>query len=376
MSDVNIFDNQIKLKDVEELLLLGMSINLPVFMLSGPGRGKSSIVKQFADKYFDGKMQTLILSRIESSDLALPIPTKNDDGTYSTHFAISELLPKEPCVLFLDEFSQSNSSVQCIVQQLLLEGSFMHYKLPKGTYIVLAGNRTQDNANSGEVLSTIANRCIMCEIKEDEQEFLEYAEEQNLHPVVIDYVRRYPGNLFGLQDEEGHPCFTTPRSMERTSEIMYQYDKGIVSESVLATAIEGTLGKNVYSKIKVSMEMVNDLPRPQDVLEGKAKPLNLNTVGLAGVHTLVTGCRVLLKNKLQDDLEAGLVYSGNFLNYLADNIINEQELLCSVAKNLVNMAAELNIPFVKIIIAAKPAYVKMMDANVQFESSIQKLLAN
>ena len=376
MHTTNIFDNQIKLKDVEELLLLGMNISLPVFMLSGPGRGKSSIVKQFADKYFNGKMQTLILSRIESSDLALPIPTKNDDGTYSTHFAISELLPKEPCVLFLDEFSQANSSVQCIVQQLLLEGSFMHYKLPKGTYIVLAGNRTQDNANSGEVLSTIANRCIMCEIKEDEQEFLEYAEEQNLHPVVIDYVRRYPGNLFGLQDEEGHPCFTTPRSMERTSEIMYQYDKGVVSESVLATAIEGTLGKNVYSKIKVSMEMVNDLPRPQDVLEGKAKGLDLNRVGLAGVHTLITGCRVLLKNKLQDDLETGLVYSGNFLNYLADNIINEQELLCSVANNLVNMAAELNVPFVKIIIAAKPAYVKMMDANIQFESSIQKLLAN
>ena len=376
MHNTNIFDNQIKLKDVEELLLLGMNISLPVFMLSGPGRGKSSIVKQFADKYFNGKMQTLILSRIESSDLALPIPTKNDDGTYSTHFAISELLPKEPCVLFLDEFSQANSSVQCIVQQLLLEGSFMHYKLPKGTYIVLAGNRTQDNANSGEVLSTIANRCIMCEIKEDEQEFLEYAEEQNLHPVVIDYVRRYPGNLFGLQDEEGHPCFTTPRSMERTSEIMYQYDKGVVSESVLATAIEGTLGKNVYSKIKVSMEMVNDLPRPQDVLEGKAKGLDLNRVGLAGVHTLITGCRVLLKNKLQDDLETGLVYSGNFLNYLADNIINEQELLCSVANNLVNMAAELNVPFVKIIIAAKPAYVKMMDANIQFESSIQKLLAN
>lgn len=376
MSNVNIFDNQIKLKDVEELLLLGMNINLPVFMLSGPGRGKSSIVKQFADKYFNGKMQTLILSRIESSDLALPIPTKNDDGTYSTHFAISELLPKEPCVLFLDEFSQSNSSVQCIVQQLLLEGSFMHYELPKGTYVILAGNRSQDNANSGEVLSTIANRCIMCEIKEDEQEFLDYAEEQNLHPVVIDYVRRYPGNLFGLQDEEGHPCFTTPRSMERTSDIMYQYDKGIVSESVLATAIEGVLGKNVYSKIKVSMEMVNDLPDPRDVLEGKAKGLDLNRVGLAGVHTLITGCRVLLRNRLQDDLEAGLVYSGNFLNYLADNIIDEQELLCSVADNLVNMAAELNVPFVKIIIAAKPAYVKMMQANIQFESRIQKLLAN
>lgn len=184
MQNISMFDHQIKLKDIEELLLLGMNINLPVFMLSGPGRGKSSIVKQFADKYFDGKMQTLILSRIESSDLALPIPTKNDDGTYSTHFAISELLPKEPCVLFLDEFSQSNSSNQRIVQQLLLEGSFMHYELPKGTYVVLAGNRTQDNANSGEVLSTIANRCIMCEIKEDEQEFLDELRERNFQHYV------------------------------------------------------------------------------------------------------------------------------------------------------------------------------------------------
>lgn len=374
MSNISMFDHQIKLKDVEELLVLGRNIKLPVFLLSGPGRGKSSIVKQFADKYFDGKMQTLILSRIESSDLALPIPTKNEDGTYNTHFAISEMLPKEPCVLFLDEFSQSSASVQCIIQQLLLEGSFMHYELPKGTFCVLAGNRSWDNANSGEVLSTIANRCLMAEIKEDEQEFLDYAEEHNLHPVIMDYVRRYPGNLFGVQDEEGHPCFTTPRSMERTSEIMYQYDKGIVSESVLATAIEGVLGKNVYSKIKVSMEMVNDLPDPRDVLEGKAKPLNLNKVGLAGVHTLVTGCRTLLKNKLQDDLETGLVYSGNFLGYLTNNIIEEQELLCSVVAKLNIMSNELDIPLIKIVSSCREAYLKMMKSNISFDSEVQKLL--
>lgn len=376
MYSVDIFDYQIKLTDIEQLLLLGKNINLPVFMLSGPGRGKSSIVKQFADKYFGGKMQTLILSRIESSDLALPIPTKNEDGTYSTHFAISELLPKEPCVLFLDEFPQASPSVQCIVQQLLLEGSFMHYELPKGTYVVLAGNRSQDNANSGEILSTIANRCIMCEIKEDEQEFLDYAEEHKLHPVVIDYVRRYPGNLFGLQDEEGHPCFTTPRSMERTSDIMYQYDKGVVSDYVLATVIEGVLGKNVYAKIKVSMEMVNDLPDPRDVLTGKAKQLNLNKVGLAGVHTLVTGCRILLKNKLQENTEDGLVYSGNFLNYLANNVIDEQELLCSVVSKLNIMANELNIPLIKIVSSCREAYLKMMKSNISFDSEVQKLLAN
>ena len=374
MPNTNIFDNQIKLKDVEELLLLGMNINLPVFMLSGPGRGKSSIVKQFADKYFNGKMQTLILSRIESSDLALPIPTKNDDGTYSTHFAISELLPKEPCVLFLDEFSQSNSSVQCIVQQLLLEGSFMHYKLPKGTYVVLAGNRTQDNANSGEVLSTIANRCIMCEIKEDEQEFLDYAEEQNLHPVVIDYVRRYPGNLFGLQDEEGHPCFTTPRSMERASDIMYQYDKGIVSESVLAVVIEGTLGRNVYSKIKVSMDMVNILPNPLDVLSGSAKRLKLDSVGLAGVHTLISGCNTLIKGKLKEDEDVGVQYCSNYLDYLLNNVPEEQELLCSVISKLNSIAVDLGIPLVKIMKNSKESYVKLMQNNIKFDKDLQELL--
>ena len=124
------------------------------------------------------------------------------------------------------------------------------------------------------------------------------------------------------------------------------------------------------------MEMVNNLPRPQDVLEGKAKPLNLDNVGLAGVHTLVTGCRVLLKNKLQEDLEAGLVYSGNFLNYLANNIIKEQELLCSMVANLNNMANDLKVPLVKIVLSCREAYMKMMQANIQFEASIQKLLAN
>ena len=375
MKNVNMFDHQICLKDMEDLFLLGMNIKLPVFMLSGPGRGKSSIVKQFANKYFNGKMQTLILSRIESSDLALPIPTKNEDGTYSTHFAISELLPKEPCVLFLDEFTQSSPSVQCIIQQLLLEGSFMHYELPKGTYVILAGNRSHDNANSGEVLSTIANRCVMCEIKEDEEEFLDLAEKEGFHPVVVDYVRRYPGHLFGVQDEEGHPCFTTPRSMERTSEIMYEYDKGNVSEKVLATAIEGVLGKNVYSKIKVSMEMVNDLPKPKDVLEGNANKLNKNKVGLAGIHTLIVGCRTLLKDKLQEDLDSGLVCSGNFMKYLADNILEEQELLCSVVNKMNTLANELDIPLIKIVTSCREAYVKMMKSNMVFDSDVQKLLA-
>lgn len=374
MSNVNMFDHQIKLKDVEELLNLGMNINLPVFLLSGPGRGKSSIVKQFADKYFNGKMETLILSRIESSDLALPIPTKNDDGSYSTHFAISEMLPKEPCVLFLDEFPQASSSVQCIVQQLLLEGSFMHYELPKGTFCVLAGNRSWDNANSGEVLSTIANRCLMAEIKEDEQEFLDYAEEHTLHPVVVDYVRRYPGNLFGVQDEEGHPCFTTPRSMERTSEIMYQYDKGSVSEHVLAVAIEGTLGRNVYAKIKVSMDMVNILPNPLDVLSGSAKRLKLDSVGLAGVHTLISGCNTLIKAKLKDDEESGVQYCSNYLNYLLGNVPEEQELLCSVISKLNNMVVELGIPLVKIMKNNKEAYVKLMQNNIKFDKDLQELL--
>lgn len=376
MEKVNIFEHRIKLREVEDLLILGRNINLPVFLLGAPGGGKSAIVKQFADKHFNGKMQTLILSRIESSDLALPIPSKNEDGTYSTHFAISEMLPKEKCVLFLDEFTQCQPSVQNIIQQLLLEGTFMHYKLPEGTYIVLAGNRSCDNANSGEVLSTIANRSIMCEIQEDEQGFLDYAEENNLHPVVMDYVRRYPGHLYGIQDEEGHPSFTTARSMERTSDILYEYDTGYVKESILAVAIEGVLGKHAYAKLKVSMEMVNDLPNPLSVLEGNAKKLNLEKVGLAGVHTLIVGCRVLLSNFLKEDEKVGIGYAANYLKYLADNTIEEQELLCSVVNKLNKTATDLNIPLIKIITSSREAYLKMMQANIKFDANVSELLVS
>ena len=252
--------------------------------------GKSSVVKQFANDNFNGKMQTIILSRIESSDLALPIPAKGDDNLYHTFYAISEWLPSEPCVLFLDEFGQASSAVQAIAQQLMLEGSFMHYTLPKGTYIVAATNRTFDNAGSNEILSTIANRCIMAEIKEDVKGWLEYGESVNLHPAMHHFISSHPELLYGDLDEEGHPSFMSPRSAERVSEVLYEYDKGYVSENILGVAVEGLAGKNIYHKLRVSMETVGKLPKPMDVLVGNGKKINLEKedIGLA----IVTGKQI------------------------------------------------------------------------------------
>ena len=43
---------------------------------------------------------------------------------------------------------------------------------------------------------------------------------------------------------------------------------------------------------------------------------------------------------------------------------------------LKTMANDLKVPWVKIVLSCREAYMKMMQANIQFESSIQKLLAN
>jgi hypothetical protein len=78
---------------------------------------------------------------------------------------------------------------------------------------------------------------------------------------------------------------------------------------------------------------------------------------------------------LQEDFDSGLVCSGNFMKYLADNILEEQELLCSVVNKMNTLANELDIPLIKIVTSCREAYVKMMKSNMVFDSDVQKLLA-
>jgi hypothetical protein len=367
-----------KPSDIPEILKMAKLVNRPLIILGQFGIGKSRMVEQFADEHFNGNLKTIILARHEPGDFALPCPVRQADGSMETVYAKTNLLPQDPDwkgVLFLDEFTQADSGIQKIAQQLLLDRSFMDYTLPAGCMVVLAGNRSFDNAGSGDLLSTVANRCIVVELQGDTTEWLEWASKSHIHPSLLHFFHEHERELFDDLNPEGCPSITTPRSAEFASDILWKLEAGEIPEKIAMLGIQGVLGNNKWNKIKISFDLAVKLPKAQDILEGK-DPIFDKTVGLSGIFAVLSSCNYHLGKMMREDQEKALDYGVNLINYIADHISGEYELVCSNVNKMLQLGKDNLFPqFVGQLSQKKPrGLVKLLQEHSQFAGQMSKML--
>ena len=110
-----------------------------IFVTGKVGIGKSETTKQIAEE-LNWKFRDVRLSLLDATDLrGLPTIDKEKNKTKWTS---PEFLPDDetPTLLFLDEFSNANSSIQNASLQLILDRKLGEYELPSNTRVVCAGN--------------------------------------------------------------------------------------------------------------------------------------------------------------------------------------------------------------------------------------------
>lgn len=135
------------------------------FIWGAPGIGKSSIVRQIAER----RRMPLIdirASLLDPTDLrGIPII---QDGT--AVWCPPSFLPKKsdkPGILFLDEINAAPPLVQAALYQLILDRRVGEYELPEGWRIIAAGNRREDKAVTFRLSSALANRFIHLNLEVD-----------------------------------------------------------------------------------------------------------------------------------------------------------------------------------------------------------------
>lgn len=203
------------MKDLVQTLATYVHLDQPVMLWGPPGIGKSDVVAQTAAA-LGGEMIDLRLVLLEPTDLrGLPSVT-GSTGKKRAVWAQPEFLPEhEPAngvgILFLDELTAADPSVQKAALQLVLNRAVGEYKLPKGWRVVAAGNRQQDRAGSFKLLSPLANRMAHIEIEPDVKAWAEWAMRENIDPVVIAFLKFRPDNLHQMPTGT-EPAFPTPRS--------------------------------------------------------------------------------------------------------------------------------------------------------------------
>jgi hypothetical protein len=203
----------------------------PVFVWGPPGIGKSSLVELFA--YQQGlDCVSLLGSQLAPEDL-IGVPQIVDGRS---RFCPPEMIARDqPYVLFLDELNASSPEVQKAFYSLIHERRLGNYRLPEGSMVIGAGNRAQDRAITRPMASALMNRMLHVELRVSVAEWLDWAENVDLHRYVIDYIRSRPDHLLDTPPEAEAP-FSTPRAWHMLSDALYGFGDALTTDDVLILA--------------------------------------------------------------------------------------------------------------------------------------------
>ncbi len=237
----------------------------PTFIWGPPGIGKSQIVQQ---KGAEMGLEILDVRAVLLDPVDLRgIPHITDNGL--SKWCAPSFLPQDgEGILFLDELNAAPPLVQAACYQLILDRKIGEYNLPEGWAIIAAGNREKDRAVTHRMPSALANRFIHIDFTVDIEEWLNWAEKQNIAREIIDFIKFRPGLLHDFNPEKNNRAFPSPRSWEFASQLVLS---GLTGD-VLHELLEGTVGKAAATEFTGFLKIFNQLPRVEDIF---TKPMEV-----------------------------------------------------------------------------------------------------
>ena len=194
--------------------LLENRLRLSVMLWGPPGVGKSSIVRQVAERHGLSCID-LRLSQLAPTDLrGLPAPQGD-----RARWLPPEFLPSDGAgVLFLDEINLAPPALQGVAQQLILDRRVGSYVLPDSWYVWAAGNRKEDRAAVFDMPAPLANRFIHLDVNVSLDDFRAYALRQGMDETLIAFLSFRPELLHCFQ--AGQLAWPSPRSWEMANRLL------------------------------------------------------------------------------------------------------------------------------------------------------------
>jgi len=316
MSDMSI--RQVGPKSAKTSIAFAIKMKRPVFLWGPPGIGKSDIVQQIgADT--DRDVIDVRLALWEPTDIK-GIPYFDSNAGTMTWAPPAEL-PTDPdskAILFLDELNSAPPAVQAAAYQLILNRKVGTYVLPKGVDIVAAGNRDGDKGVTYRMPAPLANRFVHLEMKVDFDDWQDWATLNGINPEVVGYVGYAKQDLYDYDPKTPSKSFATPRSWSFVSDLVS--DDEIDTES-LTNLVSGAIGDGLAVKFMAHRKIASKLPKPDDILDGKVKDLEIKEV--SAMYSLTVGLCYELKERADKKVSDWDKMADRFFEYMMKNFPTE-----------------------------------------------------
>ena len=322
-------------------LLKAFSKKRPLFLWGPPGIGKSELVADIAQE-LGGYMIDLRLGQMEPTDIrGIPFYNKDSgkmDWAEPVDLPTKEFASQYPIVvLFLDEMNSAAPSVQAAAYQLILNRRSGKYFLPDNVVMVAAGNRESDKGVTYRMPTPLANRFIHQEMRVDFASYQEWAVNNNIHKDVVGYLSFAKQDLYDFDPKSASRAFATPRSWTFVSQLLEDEDG---DDDTVMNLIAGTVGEGLAVKFMAHRKISGRMPKPEDILSGKEKDLNVKEV--SAMYSLVISMCYELKGAIEKKVADKQFHemADNFFAYMMKNF--ETELVVMGARIALTT---YNLPF-------------------------------
>lgn len=224
-------------KDEFGSFLIPPEVQRPVFLIGGPGIGKTAIMKQIADELGVGLVSYSMTHHTRQSALGLPVIVKKEYGgkEYSiTEYTMSEIIASvydmidqsgvSEGILFLDEINCVSETLTPTMLQFLQFKTFGKHKVPDGWIVVTAGNPPEFNRSAREFDIVTWDRMKRIDVEPDFQAWKSYALKKGVHASVLTYLDAKKDNFYKVISDVDGKRFVTARGWDDLSDMIRIYE--------------------------------------------------------------------------------------------------------------------------------------------------------
>jgi MoxR-like ATPase len=319
--------------------LLNVALVRPVFIWGAPGIGKSSLVEQFADRLGIACV-SLLGSQLAPEDI-LGVPQIIDGK--SRFCPPTTIARDEPYCLFLDELNACSHEVQKAFYSLIHERRVGEYVMPDGSIVIGAGNRAQDSAIVKPMSSALINRMVHIHLHASHRDWLEWAAENDIHEIVLEYIKLRPDHLWSSPPKHEEP-FSTPRSWHMLSDAMREFGDDVKDDQLDAIAY-GCLSPHHAGQFKAFIKQAKSKFRLDRILKGETgwpgKPEDRDVLYFLSQSFRARIARELPANK--------------------NGISDDQRRFAHLSKGLIKELASLSLEMAQMVVSGQDETEKLPD---------------
>ena len=289
------FGQSVSLKQAADAI--SSNPELRYFLQGEPGIGKSSIMKLISERKPNHFKSYMDCSQLDLGDIAMPVVNRELGVTEYYPNSRFGMHTGEPVLMMLDEFTKAAEPVKNMLHPLLESSNprLGDISVHPESIIFATGNLSSDGV--GDVLKAhTRNRIIPLHVrKPDSEEWLEWAVNNDIEPVVMSWVHQFPhalasytdegqdGNLYIFNPKKVQTAFVSPRSLERASHILKSRDK--LDHETQIAALTGAIGEAGARDMQAYVEYQDQLPTWESIIKSPKT---------ADVPTSAGACAVLV----------------------------------------------------------------------------------